>query len=63
MAYQIRAMVESDWPEVRQIYQEGLNTNLATFQSQCPTWGEWNASHLKDCRLVITEDGKVVGQH
>lgn len=61
MAYQIRKMSESDWPEVSRIYQEGIDTNLATFQSECPGWDEWNASHLKDCRLVITEDGRILG--
>ncbi len=62
MGYQIKEMTEADWPEVSRIYQEGMDTNLATFQSECPTWGEWDSSHLKDCRLVITEDGsEVVG--
>ena len=38
-----------------------MDTNIATFQTECPTWEEWNTSHLKPCRLVITEDGKVIG--
>lgn len=54
-------MLDSDWPAVSRIYQEGMDTNLATFQSACPAWEEWDASHLKDCRLVITRDGKVLG--
>lgn len=61
MVYQIREMLDSDWPQVSQIYREGMDTNLATFQSECPTWEEWDASHLKDCRLVIIEGGKVIG--
>jgi len=61
MAYQIRKMTEEDWPEVSRIYREGVDTNLATFQVECPTWSEWNASHLKDCRLAITMDGNVLG--
>lgn len=54
-------MLDSDWPAVSRIYQEGMDTNLATFQSECPTWKEWDDSHLKDCRLVITKDGEVLG--
>jgi len=62
MAYPIKEMTEADWPEVSRIYQEGIDTNLATFQSECPTWDEWNSSHLRDCRLVIKEeDGEVLG--
>lgn len=61
MAYQIRRMSEDDWLKVSRIYQQGMNTNLATFEVQCPAWKEWDALHLKDCRLVITEDDKVLG--
>jgi len=61
MTYQIRKILDSDWPEVNRIYREGIDTNLATFQSECPTWEEWDASHLKDCRVVITGDGMVLG--
>lgn len=61
MVYQIRKMLDSDWPEVSRIYQEGMDTNLATFQSELPAWEEWDDSHLKDCRQVITEDGRVLG--
>jgi len=61
MAYQIRRMSEDDWLKVSRIYQQGMDTNLATFEVQCPAWKEWDALHLKDCRLVITEDDKVLG--
>ena len=61
MAYQIRPMLDDDWSAVSRIYQEGMDTNLATFQSECPTWKEWDASHLKDCRLVVAEDDRVLG--
>ncbi|MCE5189880.1 MAG: N-acetyltransferase family protein [Eubacteriales bacterium] len=57
----IRQMKKADWPEVSRIYQLGMDTNRATFQSECPAWEEWNRSHLKNCRLVITNDEKVAG--
>ena len=61
MTYQIREMNESDWPDVSRIYQDGIDTNMATFQTECPSWEEWDASHLKECRLVITQDNIVLG--
>jgi len=61
MEYQIREMLESDWPLVSKIYREGMETNLATFQTECPAWESWDASHLKTCRLVITAQGGVIG--
>ena len=61
MDYQIRKMQMDDWPEVKQIYQQGIDTNLATFQVECPTRREWDEAHLKDCRLIIAEGVKILG--
>ena len=57
----VRAMLPEDWPAVARIYQEGMDSNLATFQTVCPSWEEWDAAHLKACRLVITRGGEAVG--
>lgn len=61
VAYQIREMRESDWPEVSRIYQEGIDTNLATFQTDCPSWAEWDSSRLKNCRLVVADGQSILG--
>jgi phosphinothricin acetyltransferase len=57
----IRPMQSSDWIEVSKIYLEGQGTNLATFQSGCPPYEDWDSSHIKECRLVIENDGVIVG--
>lgn len=61
MELNVRTMSESDWPDVSRIYQAGMDTNLATFQTECPSWQEWNASHLDDCRMVIQAGDTVAG--
>lgn len=61
MAYQVREMDDADWPEVSRIYRAGIDTNLATLQAECPAWAEWDDSHLKACRLVVTEKNAVAG--
>ena len=61
MEFEIRALSEADWPDVSRIYQLGMDTNRATFQSECPSWEDWNRSHLQPCRLVIAKDGNVLG--
>lgn len=61
MKLEIRTLAEADWPDVSRIYQLGMDTNRATFQTECPSWEEWNRSHLQPSRLVITQDGKVAG--
>ena len=61
MRLSIRSMTPEDWPAVARIYQEGMDTNLATFQTECPSWDEWNAAHLSKCRLVAVVDDAVAG--
>ena len=50
-----------DWPAVRAIYQEGIVTGNATFETQVPAWEDWDASHPEDCRLVARRGGHIVG--
>lgn len=50
-----------DWAAVRQIYQLGIDTKLATFETEVPSWEHWDASHHQSPRLVCELDGKVVG--
>jgi L-amino acid N-acyltransferase YncA len=58
---EIRAMQPDDWPAVREIYEQGIATKQATFETAAPSWEEWNAGHLVDLRLVAEEDGEVIG--
>lgn len=54
-------MLPDDWEAVKQIYEEGIATGQATFQRQAPEWDEWNNDHLKHSRIVVKEDGQVLG--
>ena len=56
----IRALDESDWPEVARIYAEGIATGEATFESEVPSWKAWDAAHPL-LRVVAEEDGAVLG--
>ena len=46
----IRPMVPEDWDDVARIYLEGIATEHATFQTDCPPHAAWDASHTKECR-------------
>ncbi len=52
---------EEDWDAVRAIYEEGIATKNATFETAAPAWEQWDAAHLKDCRFVARANGVVVG--
>ncbi|MFV0517413.1 MAG: GNAT family N-acetyltransferase [Aminipila sp.] len=61
MNIEIREMRNNDWPFIAEIYQKGIETNIATFQSRCPTFEQWDQTHLKNCRLVLLLCNIVVG--
>ena len=58
---ELQAMRPDDWPAVRAIYQAGIATGDATFETAAPGWEAWDAGHLAEHRLVARIDGRVVG--
>jgi len=60
-AIAIRDLRPGDWPEVSRIYAEGIATRNATFETEAPSWEEWDAAHLADHRLVAVAEDEVVG--
>ena len=57
----IRPLEEKDWPAVRKIYKDGMDTGLATFETEVPDWKSWDAKFLQECRFVAEDDNAVVG--
>ena len=43
------------------IYAAGVATRNATFETDVPSWEDWDARHLAQPRLVALEAGAVVG--
>ena len=50
-----------DWPAIRAIYEAGIRSGDATFETEPPSWEEWDAAHLPAHRLVARADAGVVG--
>jgi L-amino acid N-acyltransferase YncA len=57
----IEAMTREDWPDVRRIYEQGIATGNATFETEAPEWAAWDQAHLADHRVVARLDGAVAG--
>jgi L-amino acid N-acyltransferase YncA len=57
----VRDMVHGDWASVQRIYEAGITTGNATFETAAPAWHEWDASHRRDLRYVVVLDEHVVG--
>ena len=48
----ITNLLAGHWPAVKAIYEEGIATGNATFQTEAPEWADWDAAHLPHSRLV-----------
>jgi L-amino acid N-acyltransferase YncA len=57
----VENMESRDWAAVLTIYQEGIATGDATFETAVPEWREWDQNHLDDCRLVVRSQEQVIG--
>jgi L-amino acid N-acyltransferase YncA len=58
---QVQPMTAGDWPAVRRIYEEGIATGHATFETEAPDWSAWDEAHLPDHRFVARRGDRVVG--
>jgi phosphinothricin acetyltransferase len=54
-------MTAADWEEVRSIYQDGIASGQATFETEAPSWEAWDAAHHSFARLVARCGGRVLG--
>lgn len=58
---EIQQMKCDNWIDVAEIYRQGIETGMATFEKNVPTWEEWNKNHIKTCRLVARIDDEIIG--
>jgi phosphinothricin acetyltransferase len=57
----IREFKESDYPFVKEIYEQGIATKNATFETTAPEWEEWDKKYMSACRFVALLNDEVVG--
>jgi L-amino acid N-acyltransferase YncA len=56
----IRDLRPDDWAAVRAIYEEGIRSGDATFETETPSWERWDAAHPR-LRLVAEREGAIAG--
>ena len=54
-------MTAADWEQVRSIYLEGLKSGNSTFETDAPSWEQWNEGHHEFARLVVRDGNKILG--
>lgn len=58
---EIKPITKDNFPELVEIYGQGLATNIATFQNDLPIWQDWDKGHLDFCRISIYENKEMLG--
>lgn len=59
--FTVEKMDASDWTAVKRIYEDGIASGVATFETEAPGWKRWDSSHRPDHRLVARAGSEVVG--
>ena len=58
----IEPLSPEHWEAVKRIYENGIATGDATFQTAAPaTWELWDNGHITHSRFVAKSDNKVIG--
>jgi phosphinothricin acetyltransferase len=55
------AVTEENYPELVQIYQQGIATGMATFETSAPSYEDWDQAHLPFGRILAVENDQVLG--
>jgi phosphinothricin acetyltransferase len=56
----VRDLQPDDWPQVAAIFEEGVATGNATFETEAPSWEAWDAAHA-EIRLAAECDVELAG--
>ena len=57
----ITNFTQEDWPVISEIYRQGIATGIATFETQIPSWEQWDATHITSCRLKAEMNNEITG--
>jgi L-amino acid N-acyltransferase YncA len=54
-------MRPGDGDQILAIYRDGIATGNATFETDAPSWDQWDQKHLKHSRLVARDGERILG--
>ena len=57
----ISELTEVHWEDIKRIYRQGIETGIATFETEIPEWDEWHKKYHANCRFVAKSTDTIVG--
>lgn len=62
MYYELREMRPGDEERVLEIFQQGIDGGIATFETVTPSPEDWDMEFLKECRWILENDkSEIIG--
>lgn len=58
---EILSINKNHYPDIAAIYQQGINTGMATFETSAPSWESWNENKLQHSRIIAFENNEALG--
>lgn len=58
---EIISITKHHYQEIANIYKQGIETGIATFETTVPTWETWNEIKLLHSRFVAVDNNDVLG--
>ncbi|CAA7386587.1 GNAT family N-acetyltransferase [Chryseobacterium fistulae] len=58
---EIISINKNHYPDIANIYKQGIDTGIATFETSVSTWESWNESKLLHSRFVGVDKNNVLG--
>jgi len=58
---QIVSITATNYPQVAAIYQGGLDTGIASFETKAPSWEAWDSSHIDHSRIAAMDNDVMLG--
>ncbi|WP_223034429.1 GNAT family N-acetyltransferase [Hanstruepera marina] len=52
---------KENYLEITQIYEYGIKTGSATFETKIPNWKEWDSKYLPFARIALVIQNQIVG--
>lgn len=62
MNFLIRNAKKDDWDEIKYIYEAGISSGLATFETMVPsTYEQWILKAHSECTIIAHDENKILG--
>ncbi|NML56238.1 GNAT family N-acetyltransferase [Chryseobacterium cheonjiense] len=58
---EILSINKNNYPDIAEIYQQGINTGMATFETSAPSWESWNENKLQHSEIIAFENSEALG--